>query len=333
MKTVLPGLNEVELRRLYWDNKLNTYEISKLLKCSQGTIYKRMVLFEIPRRSSVTIISKTALRRLYLVEHQSSRKIAKIYKCAYSTIDRYIRRYGFPVKTLSAAHITTKRKDFNGSVLDKAYLIGLRIGDLRVRKIYKNSETIQIDSASTRMDMIYHVSKLFKPYGRVWLGNPTILNKVQVECSVNKSFEFLLPKYEAFPPWTIQNRRRFLSILAGFIDAEGCFSISGKDRGFFSLGNYNTRILKQISVLLDEFKIHYRYNLGSKAGYISKEGYVQKGDYWILQIDRKYDLYCFAKIILPYLRYSRKIDDVNRVLENINSRNLRYGYLKWPKHG
>lgn len=276
--------------------------------------------------------SREKLTKLYLDEKLSSRKIAKLYHCAYSTIDKYLHAYKFPMRNLSEAHITTFRAPFSGNLDEKAYLIGLRIGDLRVRKFYKNSTTILVDCASTRIDMIEHVANLFKQYGRIWRGNPTHLKRVQVECSLDESFSFLLPKYPIFSNWATCKKRLFLSILAGFIDAEGSFFVSANGQSSFSLGNYNTKILKQTSNLLGKLKIHHRLFLGSRAGRISSEGYVQNGDYWILQISRKYDLYCFARIILPYLRYSRKIADVKKVLANIKSRNLRFNFLKWPNH-
>ena len=291
-----------------------------------------MLEYKIPRRSLEYSFSKDELKKLYVDQRMSSRKIAQIYHRAYSTIDRYIHTYGFPIRNLSEAHITTFRAPFSDNLDEKAYLIGLRIGDLRVRKFYKNSTTILVDCASTRIDMIEHVANLFKQYGRIWRGNPTHLKKVQIECSLDESFSFLLPKYAIFPSWTTSKKHLFLSILAGFIDAEGSFFVSANGQSSFSLGNYNTEILKQASNLLGKLKIHYRLFLGSKAGRISTEGYVQNGDYWILQISRKYDLYCFAHIILPYLRYSRKIADVKKVLANIKSRNLRFNFLKWPNH-
>lgn len=305
-------------------------EINHLILGIVRYIFELMPSFNHKSQTGIYNFSKSVLEKLYLEDELSSRKIAKIFNCAYSTVDRYIHKYDFPIRNLSVAHITTFRAPFSGNLADKAYLIGLRIGDLRARKFYKNSTTILVDCASTRLDMVEHVVKLFKPYGRIWIGKPTKLNKVQVECSLNESFSFLLPKHTAFPNWTICNKHLFLSILAGFIDAEGSFFISASGQTFFSLGNYNTVILKQISRLLRELEIHHRLFLGTKVGHVSTEGYIQNGDYWTLQINRKYDLYCFAKIIFPYLRYSRKIADVGKVFFNIEARNLRYGFVKWP---
>lgn len=267
-----------------------------------------------------------SLRQLYLLEGKSSRKIAKIFGCAYSTIDNKIRKYGFPIKTLAASHIKSFRAPFSGNLAEKAYLIGFRIGDLRVRKFYKNSETLKIDCGSTRMDQIDHIKSLFEPYGKIWISKPSKENKTQIECSVDFSFDFLLEKYSVFPDFIAKKKNLFMSALAGFIDAEGHFGVSSDNKkAVFSLGNYNLPLLKQISSYLSF--IRHKLILGVKKGYKGKDGYVHRGDYWMLVINRKWDLYKFVELIKPYLLYDRKIADTERVLINIRERNDKFGKI------
>lgn len=271
-------------------------------------------------------IDQETLKQLYTNNGLSSRKIAKIYKCAYSTVDRKIRGYGFPIKTLAAAHITSKRNSFDGSLEDKAYLIGFRIGDLRVRKMYKNSETILIDCGSTHPEQISLIKSLFSKYGRVWISNPTQMGKIQIECGVNISFSFLLEKFSRFPSWTLKSRRIFLSILGGFIDAEGSFYVNGDNKSAaFSIGNYNTKILSQIKTKLVKLGFHPRLFMGVKKGYTGKDGYSHRKNFWILSVYRKLDVLTFASIILPYLRHREKISDARKVIKNIELRNKLYG--------
>ncbi len=265
------------------------------------------------------------LRRLYLLDGNSSRKIAKIYGCAYSTVDRKIRKFGFPIKTLAAAHIKSFRKNFSGDLTERAYLVGFRIGDLRVRKFYRNSETLKIDCGSTRYDQIEHIESLFRPYGKIWISKPTSSGKVQIECCVDFSFKFLLRKYCRFPDNVTKNEEVFLSALAGFIDAEGSFFVGNNNQGKFSLGNYNLNILKQIVRWLKKMEIKHRLFLGTRKGYQDKNGYVRNGNYWILEVGRKKDLERFIIIMLGYLKYLRKRSDATKVLFNIKSRLGRWG--------
>jgi hypothetical protein len=149
----LIDVSKGKLKDLYEKKRLTTYEIAEIYNCCQATMWKRLEEYGIrrlPNGRRSFIISKSKLEDLYIKQRLSSRKIAKIYGCAYSTIDYKIREYGFPVKTLAAAHITTLRKNFGGNKTDKAYLIGFAMGDLRVRKKYPNSETIRVDCGSTK---------------------------------------------------------------------------------------------------------------------------------------------------------------------------------------
>lgn len=317
---------------LYWNKGLTNLEIGKYLGLASRTVNIRIRECGIPLRKPGVLgpnISKGELKKLYMNKRMSSRKIAKIYKCAYSTIDRKIREFGFPIQTLAAAHIFSHRANFSGDLKEKAYLIGFAIGDLRVRKVYKNSETIHADCASTKPEQIFLVNKLFKKYGKIWISKPSQTNKIQIECSLNDSFAFILKKYKRFPGWAMTKKYLFLSILGGFIDAEGSFHLS-KNRKYacFSLGNYNLAILRQTQRYLKErIKINSRLQIGYLKGYKDKQGYVRNGDYWNLVINKKSELYKFTKTILPYLKHKKRIRDANKVINNIVLRNRRYGYI------
>lgn len=323
------GLNKILLTELYWNEYLSLLEIGKKLGMASRTIHVRMLELGIPLRKPGVVgpkIDIKTLKYLYIKKRLSSRKIAKNYKCAYSTIDRRIRTAGLPIQTLAAAHINFRRRTFSGDLEEKAYLIGFRIGDLRVRKQYKNSESISIDCASTHPAQIDLISKLFKKYGRVWISKPNKQNKRQIECRVDLSFSFLLKKYGQFPSWTSKLNRLFLFILAGFIDAEGSFFVNhNQSSACFSLGNYNTRILEQVREKLLKWNFHPRFYMGVKKGYTGKDGYSHREDYWILSIYRKLEVQRFALLILPYLRHREKISDTKKVIENIVKRNKLYG--------
>lgn len=319
-----------QLRKLYLDDKLSLIKIGKKLGFSARTIQIKCGECKIKLRKPGIIppkISDSKIKSLYIKKRMSSRKIAKIYKCAYSYIDSRIKQLKIPRRNLSTSHITTKRNDFSGDLKEKSYLIGFRIGDLRVRKMYKNSETILVDCASTKPKQIKLIKNLFKKYGRVWISKPKQNNKVQIECGLNNSFTFLLEKFDTFPEWTLKNQNLSLSILAGFIEAEGSFYVGKDNQGGFSVGNYNKAILTQTSNLLNKNGLRSRLFLGVKKGYTGRDGYVHSADYWILSISRKKDLYNFIKKILPFLRHEDKIKSANKVLKNITERNIKYGFI------
>ncbi|MDD4990234.1 MAG: LAGLIDADG family homing endonuclease [Candidatus Pacebacteria bacterium] len=330
-------MNKVEvpknkLKDLYEKQKLTSYEIAGLYRCCQATIWKRLLAYGIkrlPNGRNTVVISKSKLKDLYMKQHLSSRKIAKLYGCAYSTVDSKIRRFGFPIKTLAKAHIITPRRNFNGSNSDKAYLIGFAMGDLRVRKMYPNSETILADCGSNKKEQIDLISDLFKPYGRVWIKeNPSRENYLQIECSVNLSFDFLLKKRVLMDNWILKNRNYFLAFLAGFTDAEGCVAISKLGQAFYSLGNYNYKLLGQIRSRL--IKMGFRCGELTEAktkGRKFGSGAIHNQNYWQLRVNRKLDLLKFFDLVSPYLKHRKRIDDIEKAKQNIALRNEKYDYI------
>lgn len=272
-------------------------------------------------------IPKKELERYYVKQRLSSRKMAKHYNCAYSTIDRKIRDYAFPIRTLADAHIIYKRKDFSNDPIEKAYLLGFRVGDLRVRKFYKNSETIHVDCGSTQKIQIMLIRNLFKKYGRVWISKPSKSGRIQIECFLNSSFDFLLnANLTQIEPWILNNRGNFASFLAGFSDAEGSIFINNKNLAFYALGNYNIDLLNQIRKTLEAFGINSPNIVRSvRKGLVATHGYRYNHDYWNLRISKKAELFKLFAFIEPYLKHKKRIKSMMRAKKNIKMRNELYG--------
>ena len=320
-----------KLSDLYIKKRFSLLKIGKILGYSSRTIEIKARECQIQLRNPGAIppkVTDKTLKYLYLQKRMSSRKIAKIYKCAYSYIDTRIKSLDIPTRSLSSAHLDSKRVNFSENLYEKAYLIGFRIGDLRVRKMYKNSETILIDCGSTKPEQIKLIKKLFNKYGRVWISKPNKDKKTQIECGLNDSFLFLFNKPDKFPGWTLQKKDLILAIIAGFVDAEGSFYIThGKSMATFSIGNYNKTILKQIKDWLDSENCKSHIFKGVKKGYVGKDGYSHNNDYWILTIRKKKDILRFTEKILPHLKHRDRIKMAKSVVKNINKRNLKYGFI------
>lgn len=270
----------------------------------------------------ITIPGET-LRELYINQRLSPRKIAKILGYAYSTIDKKIHLAKLPIRNLAQSHIIYPQSDFDGNAKEKAYLIGLRIGDLRVRKFYKNSETLIIDCASTKEDQINLISNIFSPYGRVWISKPNKRGCRQIQCHVNMTFDFLVAKEEA--RWIYDDKLTFFSFLAGFIDAEGSVFIS-RNHAVLSIGNYNLHLLSKIkSVLLKYVILSHKITRSRRQGLIASHGYRYNHDYWTLVVSRKADLYKLLTFLSPYLKHENKIRRLGLAIRNIEERNKIYG--------
>ncbi|MBU2634444.1 MAG: LAGLIDADG family homing endonuclease [Nanoarchaeota archaeon] len=321
-KLILP---KNKLKKLYLEKGFTTFQIAKKLDCCQATIWKRLKELNIKSRLpgvKRVNISKKKLNELYLKKKLSTWKIEKETGIPRSTIHRKLREFNLPTRNLATANTLYPKKDFNGDLLEKAYLIGFRIGDLRVRKPNKGGKTICVACGTTIPEQILLIKQLFEKYGRVWVKK-TKIGKINIEAFLNTSFEFLLGK--EIPPKILENRKLFFSFLAGFIDAEGSIKVY-RNMARFSLGNYDKNTLIKIYQCLNKFNIECKKPLVDKRkGKRNNEGYKYNSNYWHFGINKKEELLKFLSEISPYIKHKNKIKDLNIAIENIKLRSMKNG--------
>jgi len=318
------------LKFLYKKKKLTTYQIADIYNCCQATIWKRLHEFNIKSRLPWNLVDlpKKKLRNLYIKKNLSTWEIEKQYGYPRSTVHRNLREYNIKTRNIAESHIIYPRKDFSGGSMEKAYLMGFAIGDLRARKIGPKSETIHIDCGSTKLEQIALIKKLFKPYGKVWISKPNKKGAIQIEAMLNDSFAFLLKKGLKIDKWILKDNNYFISFLAGFTDAEGSIIVSGSGQAVYQLGNYNKNLLKQIRGKLIELGIVCpKLYSDSNKGYIDKEGYVRNDNYWSLRICRKFYLSHLLNLLTPHIKHLDKKKGINKVKNNISKRNKRFGNI------
>lgn len=313
------------LEDLYINKNLTSYEICKFFNCCPTTVIKNLRKYSIPVRRPVVrynkIPTKEFLKQKYINEKLSTWKIEKEYGFCRGTVYRKLKEYGLTTRTLAESNIIYPRKNFEGDELERAYLIGFRIGDLRVRKMWKKSETISLDCGSTKPEQITLIKNLFENYGHVWISQPKA--KVQIEVHLDMSFSFLLSK--DIPYWVLSSKDYFFSFLAGFTDAEGSIYIS-YGRAIFSLGNYDYKLLVWFRENLILFGIECpKVYTDHTKGYLTKEGYFHNDNYSHLTISKKGSLLKLLTILKKYLRHENRVRQLNAGINNINQRNLLYG--------
>jgi predicted DNA-binding protein YlxM (UPF0122 family) len=315
------NIEKETIKRMYEKEKLNTYEIANKLGCSQGTIWNNLKKYRIKTRKRnelrSKVPSKEELIRLYTENRLSTWEIQKRYGYSRSTIHLKLKEFNIQIRNRSESHIIYPKFNFSGDLIEKAYLIGFRIGDLGVRKQYTNSRTITIASGSTIQEQINLINNLFKAYSKVWIKR--CKEKTNVQIIVNESFSFLLSK--DYPSWIEKNEDYFYSFLAGFTDAEGNISISN-NMAYFGLGNYDKLILFKIYEHLNKLGVICNKPLCSHMeGKFNKQGFRYNADYWSLRIHRKKYLLELLKNLSPYLKHENKVKALNIAITNIIERN------------
>ena len=329
----VPDMREIklpkeQLKELYERKKLTTYQIADEFKCCQATVWKKMHKFGIrPRLAGPPRVDldRRELTKSYIDDGLSTWEIEKRYRNPRSTVYRKLLEYGIKPRSRAKSHIIYPRKSFDGDMFEKAYIVGFAVGDLRVRIVYKNSETIHADCGSTKPEQIELIKKLFSKYGRVWMSKPNKHGKIQVEAFLDRSFSFLLKPEKEICSWILKADNYFAAFLAGFTDAEGSIGVHN-GMAVYQLGNYNKELLSLIHQKLIEIRIYCPGPYEDKTkGYVTKDGYVHNQNYCRLCVHRKSSLLRLFELIGPHLKHKRRIACMKRAIENIKTRNKMFG--------
>ncbi|MDO8514621.1 MAG: hypothetical protein Q7S50_03700 [bacterium] len=314
--TASVSFDDFALRTLYSDRKLSTYQIAKQYGCDPKTVYRYLKRSGIPtrRRRQITL-TKSTLRHLYLLERKSLDCIAKERGYSAAGILNKLKLYQIERRSLSEAGTKHQKTDFNGDQKEKAYTIGFRLGDLGVRK---RGNLIYISSGTTKIAQSKLIHDLFYSYGPVWIGKRNKRGAMNVSCSLNNSFSFLLPKHARIPEWIRRSPTFFFAFVAGYTDAEGNISITN-GRARFRIRSYDKGILRDIKAGLERSSIRSLFSLDRKAG-IDARGARRNKDCWSVIINEKQALYRLFIMLLPLLRHEKRKKDTEVASENVAKR-------------
>lgn len=334
------------LKNLYYVKKLSISAIAEIYGCSYTTVWSRMKEFRIkPRTLSgamklvmevrKTQIPKNELKHLYEKRKLSTLKIARIYNCHHKTVLQKMKDYGIKSRENTEANTLYPKHKFLGNLVEKAYLLGFRLGDLYVCKINKEGKTIRVEGTSTQLDQIRLITKLFSKYGHIYKYKIKAFRGDtfwRIYCLVDNTFDFLLEKKQEIPQWILNNKKYFFPFLSGYIDAEGCIYLANTTilQANFTLASYDKNILFQIWRKLNSLGIKCpKPRISAKKGYTSKKKvlpYLQ--DYWYLGVHSKSSLNNLFNEILPFIKHRRKRETVKTAISNIKWRNRIFGNLR-----
>jgi hypothetical protein len=92
----------------YINEKLSVHEIGILCNADGSTIWKRLIRYNIPRRTAAETKSynfpKQLLHRLYIKERKNTYQIAKELECSAETVSNYLKLYDIPIRSSAEAN-------------------------------------------------------------------------------------------------------------------------------------------------------------------------------------------------------------------------------------
>lgn len=270
-------------------------------------------------------IPETKILQLYWNRHKSCIAIATKYHCSPTTIRNRIREFGIPKKSVSIARMKYRKSDFSNNLIEKAYIIGFRLGDLNVYQTNPRSELIVVRCNTTQKTQIALMKKLFSKYGHVQVSPGTY--STNINCYLNRTFGFLLDKTKRVPSWINQHKETALSFIAGYIDAEGNFILNQK-RARFKIDSYDKEILEWITKWLRMHYIKAKFRRIAEKGQNRADGMQFKHNLWRINVNEATSLLHLIQYLKGFIQHQKRLRDVVVCEKNINSR-LREGTVAY----
>jgi len=209
--------------------------------------------------------------RFYIKKKLSLKQIAKKFNASESGIKWILIKKKVKLRSKREGLLLVKRKyekpPFKGTEMEKAYLMGITLGDLHVRNT--SNFTIEANTTTTREAMIKLLISTFEKYtdGIYWYSEE---KKGFRFCAyLDRSFDFLISVKKNVNMIEEFNKKEFLSFLAGFFDAEGCIAKKrrkNKIRYEITISNTDRRVLEIINEKLKETGINSTICIYTHAG-------------------------------------------------------------------
>jgi len=223
------------------------------------------------------------------------------------------------------------RRPFDGTDEDKAYLLGLRHGDLYVSKPWKG--VVRVSTSTTHPAMANLFRSLFEPYGHVYQDprykKDTKSYEWNLYTILDESFDFMLTTLAEVDDWVMSKPSLVRSYLAGLFDAEGSVSVhASKAYTAVSAAYYNTNLelIRFVFRAICSLGFHPQHPyLDKKKGFRSPGYHIEmKKDYWRVVLGIFEECQAFLRA-LP-MRHQEKLEKTSLALD------LRIGQL-WTEVG
>ena len=315
-----------DLVRLYLSEKLSASKIAKVygLKYKNPKVAESTILYHLRKNG---IQRRDAAEHFRKVEEDVVDEWVLRYRAGESlkqiageevdpvTVWNHLKRRGVVLRNKVEAQIQAvrkyERKPFSGDSVEKAYLMGLRYGDLHA---VRHGRAIRVRVSTTHPAMAELFLNLFSSYGHVSKYPRTAqLTGFEwtLECDLDESFEFILQKI-AISELKSLPESEFWSFLAGIIDAEGTIYLHKRSYGAtfeVVITNTDRMLLGVLDGRLRRHEYHTKVFEGKQDE--NRLGYLKPGRIFRLSLPRPSDV---CRLLASVnLRHREKITKSNFV--------------------
>lgn len=279
-------------------------------------------------QSKYSWVTKDLLEDLYISQQKSTIQMEQILGVPHGSIYSLLKKNGIPTRSLGEAtsigKIRFPKKQFDNKSLIKAYMLGLRCGDISASR---NRRQIMVSCTTTHPAQIEMIRNAFGNYGREYLlpyvyrGRPRWF----IAFLLHNTFNFLLKKPEEIPDWILKDNRPFWAFLTGYMDSDGSWKIEKANKNNlrfrFKLATYERQVLMQIKRKLEAFNLYTCFFLDRKKGQKTNYGSYHRNLY-ALRINQRNDVLRLVRFLMPYSKHTEKIRKMSLILEIKNE-------MKW----
>ena len=253
-----------DLQRLYVERHLSAMRIANVygLKYASPKTAESTVLYHLKRNGIVRRDAADHVRKVspamvdeWIRRYQNGESLKRIAgkEVDAVTVWNHLKARGIILRDKVEAQIKAvskyDRRPFDGNEVERAYLTGLRYGDLNV---VRHGRAIRVRVSTTHPAMAELFEALFSPYGHVFrYPRRAELTGFEwsLECDLDHGFGFLLEKARIDAIDSL-SAMEFFAFLAGFFDAEGSIYLHWKSSRFspeLSLSNTDDPLLRCIN--------------------------------------------------------------------------------------
>jgi hypothetical protein len=182
-----------------------------------------------------------------------------------------------------------ERKPFDGTEEDKAYMLGLRYGDLHAYRPF--GDAVGVSTSTTHPGLYRLFEALFGPYGPVYRSprykKDNGFYEWNIQATLDSSFGFLLQPLDLTLKWVEKSESLTFAFLSGFLDADGSIVIT-KDQDnkvalFVDFDNSDKELLEWVKHQIKSREFYCSLRINKRENYRTKKwGIIHRKDYWQL---------------------------------------------------
>ncbi len=237
--------------------------------------------------------------------------LSKLYRKDQRTLRKILEKHGLTTRPKRKYD----KKPFTGNLIEEAYIYGLALGDVTLRK-HSQAKTATASLSTPKPAMIKLFIETFQKYTEaIWIQPKRTIRRGKeyyewrLTAYLDRTFEKLIPDKNKIPEKYLQNEEAFYSLLAALTDCEGSIILRTYEkerliRLIFKLGMTSKDIIETVHRKM--LKLGYKSHLHIQQPSNSMLG--KKPMYIIILYGR--NAYGIIQKIKPYMKHDEKLEKI-----------------------